>query len=247
MFIKPLYTNNNIKYLTKKNDVTSEIYLHVREKENRLLEDNEVIKLPKLNFNEWPIRLKSSNRFSSYLKTKASSLNILDLGCGNGWFTNQIAIISEKNYVIGLDINTYELEQATRVFKNQNLEFAYGDIFQLQNEFKNTFDIITLNGVIQYFSDFNLLIETLKLYLKKNGEIHIIDSPFYAENEIEAAKKRTELYYYNLGFPEMSNFYFHHSNKYLKDFSILYKPKNVYLRKFFVKDSPFCWLFFLKK
>lgn len=246
MDLKFLKTHNNVNYLTEEKPEVSKTYLLVREKENRILEDSEIIKLPNVNFNEWPIRKKSAHRFLKYLKTKGNSLNILDLGCGNGWFSNQIASVSENNSVIGLDINSHELEQAARVFKRENLKFVYADIFQLQNEFKSTFDIITLNGVIQYFPDFNLLIKTLDTFLKSEGEIHIIDSPFYAENEIENAQKRTEVYYNNLGFPEMANSYYHHSKKHIEDFKILYKPKKSILKRFYTKDSPFYWLFFKK-
>lgn len=242
MDLKVLKTHNNVNYLTEEQQEVSKTYILVREKENRILEDSEVFKLPNVNFNEWPIRKKSANRFLRHIKAKGSSLNILDLGCGNGWFSNQIASVSEKNIVIGLDINAYELEQAARIFKSENLKFVFADVFQLKNQFEETFNIITLNGVVQYFPDFNLLIKTLNSFLRVNGEIHIIDSPFYAENEIENAQKRTEVYYSNLGFPEMANSYFHHSKKHIENFKKLYKPKNVLLKKLYPKDSPFYWL-----
>lgn len=243
-----LYIEKNIKYLSEKKEQNSALYLAVREKEKRILTDEEVIKLPNLSCKEWPIRKKSSERFLNYLTSKNDSLNILDIGCGNGWFSNQMALVSSKNLIIGLDINSYELEQATRVFKEKNLEFVYGDIFEIQDSFQEKFDIITLNGVIQYFPDFSALLTTLLSLLKSKGEVHIIDSPFYKKVEILKAKKRTKDYYSSLGFPEMANSYFHHHYKNIDVFKTLYKPKKSIINKILnIKDSPFLWVAFFKK
>ncbi len=246
-----IYEKNGLKYLTEEQTIFSDVYLAIREKENRILSDIEVLKLPLTssknnNSLEWKLRQKSANRFITYLKNKSEGLLILDIGCGNGWFSNLISDFSIKNQIIGLDINKEELEQATRVFNKENLQFVYGDIFDLKNIFFNKFDIICLNASIQYFSDFNKLITLLKQFLKINGEIHIIDSPFYEEKEIKKAKLRTELYYTNLGFLEMKKNYFHHKKTDIKDFIILYKPKGYIIRKISKKDTPFMWLKYSK-
>jgi ubiquinone/menaquinone biosynthesis C-methylase UbiE len=237
-----LNIEKGIKYLSEKKQEDSDTYLAVRKKENRILSDDLVTKLPHLSFNEWPVRKKSSERFMKYLFLKNDSLNILDIGCGNGWFTNQMALISDRNFIIGLDINSLELEQAARVFKKKNLEFVYGDVFEIQENFQEKFDIITLNGVIQYFPAFFDLINTLELFLKPLGEIHIMDSPFYTKEKISEARKRTEEYYSSIGFPEMANNYFHHDIQNLKDFELLYSSKqNLFHKIIRKKDSPFSW------
>ena len=243
-----LYIEKNVKYLSEKKQQNSAVYLAVRKKENRVLQDGEVIKLPNVSYNEWPIRKKSSERFMKYLFSKTIPQNILDLGCGNGWFSNQMALVSDKNFIIALDINSFELEQASRVFKEKNLEFVYGDIFAIQDSFHEKFDIITLNGVIQYFPDFSALLNALLIILKPKGEIHIIDSPFYTKAEVINAKKRTKKYYSSIGFPEMAANYFHHDLQNTNNFKTLYKPKNSIINKIFnINDSPFHWVSFIKK
>jgi ubiquinone/menaquinone biosynthesis C-methylase UbiE len=229
----------------KSNDFEAN-YVKVRESENRILTDKEIKTLPILNNNphskEWEKRARSAQRLDKYF-TAIPKGNLLDLGCGNGWFT---ALLSKnKNLeVVGMDVNLTELEQASRVFEQSNLNFIYGDVFQVQSN--NLFDYITLNGSAQYFENFNLLIFQLFGLLKSNGEIHIIDSPFYKNDELEAAKARSVNYYKELGFPEMSKSYFFHSWSEVFKFEhkILYKTKrkNILSRLLGKPDMPFPWI-----
>ena len=236
------HIKNNVIYLTEETNTFSDIYIAIRDKEQRVLTDEQVSVLPYLKHHEWKFREKSTERFMRYIASKKEALNILDVGCGNGWFTNTIATVSDKNQVIGLDINREELEQATRIFKRKNLQFVYGDIFKIENTFKQQFDIITLNSCVQYFPDFKALFSTLKSFLKSNGEIHIIDSPFYKKDQIADAKERTLAYYTALGCPEMTFNYFHHSTDDIHEFESLYTNKNKLLNKILnKKDSPFPW------
>lgn len=238
-----------VSILSKVNTAFSDEYLSLRNKENRILTDYEVRLLPmiskeNINYSEWKTRKETANRFINYLRTKNQKLTILDIGCGNGWFSNKINEL--KHNVIGLDINMQELEQANRVFNQNsknNIQFVYASVFQSNIPFSNKFDIITLNASVQYFPDFKLLMSNLKLFLKPNGEIHILDSPFYNVSEIKSAKKRTLDYYTNMGFPEMTENYFHHDEKLISNFEVLYQPKKAIFSKIFgKKDSPFLWL-----
>ncbi|WP_052752794.1 class I SAM-dependent methyltransferase [Kordia zhangzhouensis] len=232
----------NVYYLTPEDANFSKHYLAVRKKEDRILTDNEVRKLPFLHRDEWPYRIQSTERFIKYVSEKSQAQCILTLGCGNGWFSNKIATISSKNEIIGLDINRKELEQAARVFHKENLRFVYADIFKITSFFQEQFDIITLNGVVQYFSDFQELFSLLQSFLKKNGEIHIMDSPFYKTSEILDAKRRTLEYYTELNVPEMSNHYHHHDQKLVEKFDTLYSYKKNIIHKILrKKDSPFSW------
>ena len=83
--------------------------------------------------------------------------------------------------------------------------------------------------------------------LRDNGEIHIIDSPFYSDSEVDNARKRTVEYYRAMGFSEMANNYFHRSWDELSEynFEILYQPSSLtskFRKLFFIKDSPFPWI-----
>ncbi|WP_052503433.1 bifunctional 2-polyprenyl-6-hydroxyphenol methylase/3-demethylubiquinol 3-O-methyltransferase UbiG [Lacinutrix sp. Hel_I_90] len=247
MDFSPFTPKQNVYYLTAENNTFSRLYLIVRDKEQRVLTDAQVKKLPHLNLYEWRLRKKSTERFANYIASKNTALKILDIGCGNGWFSNKIVEVSDGNEVIGLDVNREELEQAARIFHKTNLYFVYADIFKISEFFKAQFDIITLNGSIQYFENFDVLMSVLKSFLKPKGEIHIIDSPFYKASEISMAKERTKAYYTKLGVPEMAANYFHHSISEIKEFEVLYKYKNKIINKVLrKKDSPFSWYRYTK-
>lgn len=238
----------NVYYLTPENPEFSEHYLAVREKEDRILTDYEVRQLPYLKRHEWELREKSTERFIQYISEKNTELDILDIGCGNGWFSNKIAQVSESNNVIGLDVNRDELEQAARIFKSKNLHFVYADIFKISAQFNTKFDIISLNGAVQYFENFDALMTLLQSFLKSKGEIHIIDSPFYNTSDISEAKDRTTEYYTNIGVPKMAFHYFHHDKKLISNFDILYKYKRNIIHKILgKKDSPFSWYRYTKQ
>ncbi len=243
---------NGLHYLTKKRDSFSIVYDKVRKKEGRILKDAEVRLLPNAlmnnkNYKEWQLRKRSSIRFLDYFVHKKSNIKLLDIGCGNGWFTHLLAKSSTNNTITGIDISSIELEQAARIFKRKNLRFVYGDIFQLKHIFENQFDMITLNACVQYFPDLNNLFKVLKSFLKSQGELHIIDSPFYKTSKINQAKERSQVYYTNLAFAEMSDYYHHHKKDDIKNFKVLYKPSKNLIKRFAKKkDSPFMWLRYTK-
>jgi ubiquinone/menaquinone biosynthesis C-methylase UbiE len=223
-----------------------ENYLNVRRKESRVYNDEQVYALPEMekehpHHAEWRLRSASSQRLIKYLKTKSPNPQILEIGCGNGWLTNQLSQIPGSK-IIGSDINLTELQQASRVFANNpQVKFIYGDIRSgmLNDRF---FDFIVFAASIQYFSS---LPEILSLSLQRllpGGEIHILDSHLYRLSALARARKGTEVYYHALGFPEMISFYHHHTMRDLRFFKyrILASPgsiKNILFRR-----TPFPWV-----
>jgi len=247
---RDLESINGVIRISEVDETFEKLYLLVRKKEKRIYSDAEIKLLPyasKINLhkNEWALRTRSFLRFKEYLSHKTSKLNILDLGCGNGWLTGQLAKDYDHNYFC-VDVNLTELEQAARVFENENIKFIYADIFTTTFP-ASTFDLVIINSALQYFQNVSALMKELFFISKTYGEIHIIDTPFYDANELMQAKNRTLKYYTLLGFPEMAGKYFHHTLedfKYLR-YSYLYNPnslKNKLSKFIFDQDSPFPWL-----
>jgi len=231
-----------------------ELYLRLREKEGRLYADDIVASLPRIPAGhpfaaEWRARAKSASRLTRYLSARPGPLCILELGCGNGWLSN---LLSKAGHtVLGIDQNRHELKQAARVFcGSSHLSFFEADIFSAPF-ISARFDVIILASVLQYFEDASSLISVLSNYLRPAGEIHILDTPLYLDNELDAAIFRSEQYYSSLGFPEMKNHYFHHcvSELHALNPKILYQPRSLTLRlKRLVgqDDSSFPWLMIKK-
>lgn len=236
--------------LSEINDIFESVYLKVRAEENRIYSDDEVNKLPfasnsNPHYREWLLRTRSFIRFQDYLKTKNDNLNILDLGCGNGWLSGYLAKgFNHKFYCV--DVNLTELKQGARVFKLENVKFVYANI--LNANFKaNLFDLIILNASIQYFPEFSILFDMLLTILKPDGEINIIDSPFYTREQLGGARERTVAYYKSIGFLDMAKYYFHHCYEDLKKYkyTIMFNPNSVSVklkRMLWKKDSPFPWI-----
>jgi ubiquinone/menaquinone biosynthesis C-methylase UbiE len=222
-------------------------YLELRWQEKRIYGDEEVRHLPVISskhphYQEWQLRQQSCRRLISYLQKKQRPFKILEVGCGNGWLSYQLSKIPGAE-VTGADVNFTELQQAGRVFNAEpNLQFIYGDIqSEVFEDFK--FNVIVFAASIQYFSSLSEIISSAFKLLKPHGEIHILDSHFYERGESITAKKRTEEYYNQLGFPEMTNHYFHHCISELRAFNhkILYKP--FLFSGFFNRNSnPFIWV-----
>ncbi len=222
-------------------------YIALRLKEQRVYTDEELFHLPDItanhaHFNEWLMRRKSSSRLIQFLESKRKILSILEVGCGNGWLAYQMSRMPGSR-VIGLDINLAELLQGARVFNsNSKLKFIYGDIRSgIVSDLK--FDIIVFAASLQYFSGLKEILGLSLAHLYPDGEIHIIDSPFYKPKTVEAAINRTKSYYDQLGFPGMVQYYHHHCITDLQPyrFKILRNPFSI-KNKLSGNNNPFPWI-----
>lgn len=233
----------------------TDLYLSVREKEGRLYSDEMVARLPSISdahplAKEWRARSASAARLTRYLSRRPKPLSILDLGCGNGWLSNLMH--RSGHCVIGMDQNRYELKQAARVFSQKaGLAFLGADIFAAPFA-AQTFDVILLASVLQYFRNLTALLSVLLRYLKGQGEVHIMDSPLYSDAERDHAAHRSHQYYSSLGFPQMAEHYFHHCASDLNAFSpkTLYQGRPLTLRMNQLLgrvDSPFPWIMIEKQ
>ena len=115
----------------KKSEQKERQYIAVREREGRIYTDEQLLSLPDIDkahphYNEWAYRRQSFERLASYLDKnfKGRRLNILDLGCGNGWMSHRLH--EQGHRVTGLDVNMTELEQAERVFgSSASMQWVY--------------------------------------------------------------------------------------------------------------------------
>lgn len=232
---------NGVAYLTEPKSGFEELYLEVREKESRVYSDELVRQLPDvpkghIHFKEWQKRRWTLHRFIPYLQRRKNCA-ILEIGCGNGWLTQQMAPYADSVY--GLDVGQHELEQAARCSTHPNASYICCDDWRLLPE--ASFDTIVFAGSFQYFESTTEFWDQLFRCLKINGEIHILDTPFYASLETGNAKKRSENYFSQLGSSQASTYYHHHSWSDLpKNVRVKYTPNKLSL--LFRKRSPFPWL-----
>jgi 2-polyprenyl-3-methyl-5-hydroxy-6-metoxy-1,4-benzoquinol methylase len=105
-----------------------------------------------------------------------TKLNILDYGCG--YFDLGFALEAEANKVNGYDPYEPGIDYANHKKKRLNSQAIISS--KIEDIKKDNYDLIILNGVVQYFHNFNELLDTLILFKSlfrhnTNGKIYLID------------------------------------------------------------------------
>ena len=227
-------------------------YLAVREREGRLYPDAIVDLLPNVPPGhplaaEWRQRADSADRLLAHLGRGPGPRRVVDLGSGNGWLAARIASLPQTE-VVGIEANDVELAQSRRVFgARPRLRFEAGDLLTAPPPlFAPT--AIVLASVTQYVADLPSLLVRLRAWLAPDGEVHVIDSPFYDPHELTSARERTRRYYASLGVPEMAEAYHHHPWSVFDGFgaAVRYRPDafgaRVERRVLSRPRSPFPWI-----
>lgn len=93
-------------------------------------------------------------------------LRAVDLGCGTGELTRQLADYLPGSEVLGLDSSAAMLAQSGQ-FARPGLSFHQGDIRQLEGEW----DLIFSNAALQWLDDHTRLFPRLWSYLKPGGQL----------------------------------------------------------------------------
>ena len=124
--------------------------------------DGEKYKKASRHQKEW------GNGLISQLHLKGDE-TVLDLGCGDGVLSGQIAQLVPNGKVIGIDASSGMLETAQKLQKD-NLSFLQMDINEL--DFSDTFDVIFSNAALHWILDHPLLLKHSFRALKKGGRIH---------------------------------------------------------------------------
>jgi ubiquinone/menaquinone biosynthesis C-methylase UbiE len=224
-----------------------EVYIRIREKEGHLINDAQVRALPDLapatEFQRlWIMRKQSAEAVCTQL-AKTPNPTILELGCGNGWFSHMLSAIP-GSLVLGMDMNRKELGQAARLFQKDNLAFAFGDIEQ-NPLLPETFDFVVLNAAIQYFNDTEGVLHTIRKLLKKNGEIHVLDSSFHqTKADQEKARARSLDHFAQMGEPDMIDHFHHPLWSDIKSFQpkVRHFNRNLLKKLLRIPQNPMPWV-----
>ena len=104
-------------------------------------------------------------------------MNILDLGCGTGWGTIDVALKLEgTGKVIGLDLSEEMITQARQKlakFTYDNVEFRVGSGSSL--DFKSYFDYVLSTNAFHHFDEKEEIFSRVRKSLKDNGIFIIQD------------------------------------------------------------------------
>jgi len=92
--------------------------------------------------------------------------HILDLGCGDGILTAQLADMVPNGYVLGIDTSKGMIDSAIKN-KKPNLEFRLLNINQI--DFKERFDLVFSNATLHWTKDHKKLLSNIYNALKVDG------------------------------------------------------------------------------
>jgi trans-aconitate 2-methyltransferase len=107
------------------------------------------------------------SRIISELKLNGDE-HILDMGCGDGVLTVQLAELVPHGLVLGIDASQGMIDSAKTLTKT-NLLFKLMDITKIS--FENEFDLIFSNATLHWIGDHNDLLRKCHLALKEDGMI----------------------------------------------------------------------------
>jgi len=98
---------------------------------------------------------------------------ILDLGCGDGVITDQLAGMVPDGEVLGIDASEGMIKTALQGKKHENVAFELKDINEL--DYSNTFDSIFSNATLHWILDHRKLLKNTFRALKSGGTITSLD------------------------------------------------------------------------
>ncbi len=127
--------------------------------------------LSQKNYRRWLLPLTDHALATSALKKG----KILDVACGPGLLSKEIAQRSDNFEVFGIDISKHAIELAKKNCKKfKNVKFKIGNVYKLPfaNEY---FDLIICKDSIHHFDDLNSCLKELRRVTKKNGYIYLQD------------------------------------------------------------------------
>lgn len=131
-----------------------------------------------------------SGRFSSDWKIRAASFRaltkilpprsvVLDLGAGNGWLSNRLALAGHDAYAVDLLVNA---EDGLGAWRHYETKFTPMQAEFIHLPFSDSFaDFVIFNASFHYAESYETtLAEALRL-LRADGKLLIMDSPVYRD------------------------------------------------------------------
>jgi trans-aconitate 2-methyltransferase len=99
---------------------------------------------------------------------------VLDVGCGNGRVTAEIATRLEKGLVVGIDPSAEMIDFASEHFgssAHSNLRFETGDARRIP--FRDEFDLVVSLNALHWIPDQGRALETIRAAMKPSGRAQL--------------------------------------------------------------------------
>jgi ubiquinone/menaquinone biosynthesis C-methylase UbiE len=124
----------------------------------------------------------AENSAAFLLPHLSNGLSILDVGCGPGNITAELASRVGSGEVIGIDVAAEVIAVAKSEFESserENLSFSVGDVYELGFS-EGRFDVVYAHQVLQHLSDPVAALAEMRRVLKPGGLLAVRDADYGA-------------------------------------------------------------------
>jgi trans-aconitate methyltransferase len=131
-----------------------------------------IINMDKWNANDYS---RNSSAQESWAKELISKLSLkgheslIDIGCGDGKITNEIAARLPAGLAVGIDSSGSMIELASSTYARDNLSFVLMDAENIHLDRK--FDVAFSNATLHWVKDHQAVLASLKKHMNPNGKI----------------------------------------------------------------------------
>ena len=95
--------------------------------------------------------------------------SLIDIGCGNGRITNEIASRLPAGYVVGIDLSESMIELSSKSYAGSNLSFYVMNAEDIHLD--RRFDLAFSNATLHWVKDHQAVLASLKKHLYPNAKI----------------------------------------------------------------------------
>lgn len=127
-------------------------------------------------------------------------MHILDVGCGPGTITADLAALLPQGQVVGIDSSAEVLEKARDIAAERgvkNVRFEVGDVQKKLEYADGTFDVVHAHQVLQHLRDPVQALREMSRVARKGGIIAVRETDFAAMTwypEVEGMENWRDLY-----------------------------------------------------
>jgi len=115
------------------------------------------------------------------------SSNILDIGCGIGWSTHELASHNPTVIVKGIDLSSNSIEVANTLFKTENTSFEKLDVTKEDFTKNNIFDAVIMLDVLEHIpvDDRDNFIDSVNSILTSRGRFIVSCPTVFHQNYLK--------------------------------------------------------------